>query len=253
MALSPPAVNEVRFSIIIPVLHEQERIGACLEDLRDQGLVDARQIIVVDGDPAGGTIDLVRDKDVLCLKGAPGRASQMNTGAAVAEGRILLFLHADTTLSPGALEKISRIMATRECVGGAFDLAIDSDRLFLKYIAMRASFRSRLNRIPYGDQAMFVDRAYFESIGGFREIPIMEDMDLMRRIKKDGKKIHIFRDRVLTSPRRWEAEGPLYTTLRNQFLVLMYYLGVSPERLVSLYRPQSEIEPGSDPVRGVSE
>jgi len=241
VALSPPASNERRFSIIIPVLGEQEGIGTCLKNLRDRGLTDSRQIIVVDGDPAGSTIDLIRDGDVLCLKGAPGRARQMNAGAAAAEGQILLFLHADTTLPEKALEKISRVMATGRYVAGAFDLAIDSDRWLLKYIAMRASFRSRLNRIPYGDQAIFVDRAYFERMGGFKEIPIMEDVDLMRRIKKDRKRIRILRDRVLTSSRRWEAEGPLYTTLRNQCLLFLYYLGVRPEKRVEFYRSQSDI------------
>ncbi len=245
MAPSPPVVNRVTLSIIIPVLHERERIGSCLANLRSQSMIDSCQIVVVDGDPAGSTVDLIHGQDVVCLRGAAGRAAQMNAGARAAQGRILLFLHADTVLPPEALQKIIHVMATGSYVGGAFDLAIDSDRLFLKYIAMRASMRSRLNRIPYGDQAIFVDRAYFESLGGFREIPIMEDVDLMRRIKKDHRKIHIFSDRVLTSSRRWEVEGALYTTLRNQLLMLLYYLGVSPERLVRLYRPQSEIEPRS--------
>lgn len=239
MAPSPRLVHEVRFSIIIPVLGEQECIDVCLENLRTQGFVHSRQIIVVDGDPDGGTIYRIQDDDVLCLKSAAGRARQMNAGAAVAKGDILLFLHVDTTLPPDALEKISRVMATRRYVGGAFDLAIDSERLFLKYIAARASVRSRLNRIPYGDQAIFIDRTYFESLGGFKEIPIMEDVELMRRIKRDGRMIHILRDRVTTSARRWEAEGPLYTTLRNQCLMLLYYLGVSPERLSRFYRIQN--------------
>ena len=239
MAPSPCLVHDRRFSIVIPVLHEQEHIHACLKRLGTQGFTDSRQIIVVDGDPEGGTINLIRNGDVLCLRSAPGRALQMNAGAAVAEGQILLFLHADTALPRRALEKISHIMTAREYVGGAFDLAIDSDSLFLRYIARRASFRSRLNRIPYGDQAIFIDRVYFEGLGGFKEIPIMEDVDLMRRIKKNRQEIHIFRDRVMTSPRRWEAEGPLYTTLRNQLLVLFYYLGVSPETLSRFYHIQN--------------
>lgn len=238
MTPSRRAASDHRISVIIPVLNEQAHIGTCLGNLRAQGLGDSRQIIVVDGDPEGGTIDLVRDGDVLCLKSAPGRGRQMNAGAAVADGDILLFLHADTVLPVGALEKISQVMASGRCVGGAFDLAIDSERLFLRYIAFRARSRSRQNRIPYGDQAIFVDREYFERIGGFSEIPIMEDVDLMRRLKKNRQRIHIFRDRVLTSSRRWEAEGALYTTLRNQFLVLLYYLGVSPERLSRLYSVQ---------------
>lgn len=240
--MTPPrhAVSNVRVSVIIPVFHEQAHIHTCLKHLRMQGLADSRQIIVVDGAPDGGTIARVHDREVLCVHSAAGRGGQMNAGAAVAEGEILLFLHVDTALPAGALESVSRIMATGQYVGGAFDLAIDSDRLFLKYIAFRARSRSRQNRIPYGDQAIFIDRAYFEDIGGFREIPIMEDVDLMRRIKKDRRRIHIFRDRVLTSSRRWEAEGPLYATLRNQLLMLLYYLGVSPERLSRFYGIQND-------------
>ena len=141
MAPPPRPVHDRRFSIIIPVLGEQEHIHACLKRLEAQGFADSRQIIVVDGDPEGGTINLIRNGDVLCLRSAPGRALQMNAGAAVAEGRILLFLHADTALPQGALEKISHIMTAREYVGGAFDLAIDSDSLFLRYIARPVSAR----------------------------------------------------------------------------------------------------------------
>ena len=159
----------------------------------------------------------------------------MNAGAAVARGEILMFLHADTKLPDGALEKISRALEDQNYVGGAFDLRIDSDRLFLKYIATRASLRSRWNRIPYGDQAIFIRKKYFDQIGGYKEIPLMEDVDLMRRIKKDGKQIVIFPDKVRTSARRWESEGALYTTLRNQILVRLFYLGVSPHRLAKYY------------------
>jgi rSAM/selenodomain-associated transferase 2 len=159
----------------------------------------------------------------------------MNTGAAVAHGEILIFLHADTTLPDNALGKISRALQDRNYVGGAFDLRIDSDRLFLKYIATRASLRSRWNRIPYGGQAIFIRKKYFDQIGGDKEIPLMEDIDLMRRIKKDGKQIVIFSDKVITSARRWESEGALYTTLRNQILVRLFYLGVSPHRLAKYY------------------
>jgi rSAM/selenodomain-associated transferase 2 len=233
-------VSKVRVSVIIPVFNEQAHIHACLKNLRTQGLADSREIIVVDGAPDGGTIAQVHDSDVLCVRSAAGRGRQMNAGAAVAEGEILMFLHVDTVLPAGALAKVSRVMASGKYVGGAFDLAIDSDRLFLKYIAFRARTRSRQNRIPYGDQAIFIDREYFQHIGGFSEIPIMEDVDLMRRIKKDRRKIHILRDRVLTSARRWEAEGPLYTTLRNQFLMFFYYLGVSPERLARFYGIQGD-------------
>jgi len=241
MRPTPAKANECTLSVIIPVLDEQEYINGCLDHLRAQGLKDDREIIVVDGDSHGGTIELIRAPQVIRLTSARGRARQMNAGASAARGETLVFLHADTRLPAGALEKIRGVMAAGSCVGGAFDLSIDSKRWGLRYIAFRASFRSRLNRIPYGDQAIFIDRTYFERLGGFADVPIMEDVDLMRRIKRSGKKIHIFRDKVLTSPRRWEAEGPLYTTLRNQLLVMFYYLGVRPEKLMKFYKPQSNI------------
>jgi len=159
----------------------------------------------------------------------------MNAGAAVARGEILIFLHADTILPDNALGKINRILRDPDYVGGAFDLKIDSDRLFLKYISARASLRSRWNRIPYGDQAIFIRKKYFDQIGGYKEIPLMEDVDLMRRIKKDGKKIFILPDKVTTSARRWESDGVLYTTMRNQILVRLFYLGISPHRLAKYY------------------
>ena len=159
----------------------------------------------------------------------------MNAGAATAHGEILIFLHADTKLPDNALGKISRVLQDERYVGGAFDLGIDSRRLFLKYISARASLRSRLNRIPYGDQAIFIRKDYFDQIGRFKDIPLMEDVDLMRRIKKDKKKIYILSDKVMTSARRWERDGALYTTLRNQILIALFYLGVSPYRLAKYY------------------
>jgi rSAM/selenodomain-associated transferase 2 len=241
MPLSPSTRARPRFSVIIPVLDEQTRIESCLEGLAGQGYDPSREIIVVDGDPTGGTIRAVADPEVRCLTSRPGRARQMNAGAWAATGEILIFLHVDTRLPPAALEKIDRVMATGRYAGGAFDLGIDSDRWLLRHIAKRASLRSRLHRIPYGDQAIFIDRAYFAQLGGFNDIPIMEDVDLMRRIKKDRRRIHIFRERVLTSPRRWEAEGPLFTTLRNQWIMGLFCLGVSPERLVRYYKPQRDL------------
>ncbi len=228
--------DKCKFSIIIPVLNEQEYIHSVLELVRAQGCDGAREMIVVDGDGEGGTIRAIQGRDVVCITSSPGRGRQMNAGAAVAHGEILIFLHADTKLPADALIKIGHVLENQEYVGGAFDLSIDSNRWILKYIAARARFRSRLNRIPYGDQAIFMRKSYFDKIGGFRDIPLMEDVDLMRRIKKDGRKIHILRDKVTTSARRWEKEGAVYTTLRNQVVVMLYYLGVSPHKLARLYK-----------------
>lgn len=231
-------------SIVVPVLNEQEQINALLEHVRAQSSDGAYEIIVVDGDPHGGTIGLVRGDAVTCITGSRGRGRQMNAGARASRGDVLLFLHADTRLPSDALKNIARVLENPKYVGGAFDLSIDSRRWVLKYIAARASMRSRLNRIPYGDQAIFIRKDYFEKIGGFKDIPLMEDVDLMRRIKKDGKQIHILRDKVTTSARRWEKEGAVYTTLKNQVIVMLYYLGVRPESLARLYRFGDGGQPG---------
>jgi rSAM/selenodomain-associated transferase 2 len=223
------------FSVIIPVFNEAETIQAAINDISRQHLRDSSEVIVVDGDTAGSTIKVIDDKEIIAIISEKGRARQMNAGAAIATGEILLFLHADTKLPVNALEQIRDVLKSDEYVGGAFDLAIDSDKLLLKYIASRASSRSRQNRIPYGDQAIFIRKSYFDRIGGYAEIPLMEDVDLMRRIKKNKDRIYIFRDKVTTSPRRWQQEGIVYTTVKNQILIILYYIGVSPRTLAKLY------------------
>lgn len=233
------ASKEYRFSIVIPVLNKQDQINTLIEHVHSQDYEGACEIIVADGDPQGRTIKVIRDENVISITSKKGRASQMNAGAELAHGEVLIFLHADTKLPPNALEKISQVLEDAKYVGGAFDLGIDSDSLLLKYIATRTRFRSRLNRIPYGDQAIFIRRSYFDEIGRFKDIPLMEDVELMRRIKKRGDKIFILRDRVKTSARRWEKEGIFYTTLRNRLLVGLYYVGVSPDKLAKYYRRHS--------------
>ena len=122
------------------------------------------------------------------------------------------------------------------CIAGAFDLAIDSDKPAFRLIEKAASLRSRMTRIPYGDQVIFIRKGEFRELGGFRDIPIMEDVDIMRRIKKRKGRICIIGKAVRTSPRRWEKEGIVYTTLRNWLLITLYLFGVRPEKLVRFYR-----------------
>ncbi len=227
--------EQCRFSIIIPVFNESDPINSLIDYLHGQGFESSCEIIVVDGDPQGGTVKEIKAPDVVTITTDRGRGRQMNAGAAVARGDVLIFLHADTMLPNGALEKISRVLENQEFVGGAFDLKIDSETLFLRYISVRASLRSRCNRIPYGDQAIFLRKNYFDQIGRFKDIPLMEDVELMRRIKKDGKKICILPDKVTTSARRWQRDGAFYTTVRNQVLVALFHLGVSPGRLAKYY------------------
>ena len=230
-----------RLSIIIPVLGEAERITALVDALCDQQSDGRCEIIVVDGDPDGGTIQVIHHRDVISVVSPKGRARQMNAGAALAQGENLLFLHADTRLPDGAFNRISTVLAQKQYVAGAFDLGIDSDRWALKVVACFASLRSRITRIPYGDQAIFMRKDYFTDIGGYQDIPLMEDVELMHRIKKRGERIAILSDRVSTSPRRWEREGIIYCTLRDWVLATLYSLGVSPDRLARFYRSGGDV------------
>lgn len=225
-----------RFSIIIPVLNETGTINGLIARFKDLQGGEAVEIIVVDGSPEGNTLKVIDDDHIRCLSSAPGRARQMNAGAAAATGEILIFLHADTWPPVEALPLIDGVMAQPGLVGGAFDLGIRSHRLIFKVIAATASLRSRLTRIPYGDQAIFIRRTHFHALGGYPDIPLMEDVALMQKIKKSGGRIHLFPNRVSTSPRRWEKEGVLRATLRNWILLGAYYLGASPEKLARYYR-----------------
>ena len=223
------------FSIIIPVLHESHNINPLIHSIYGQHAHEHCEIIVVDGSPEGDTINVIDTKQVISLVSETGRAQQMNAGAKVARGEILIFLHADTRLPDNALRAVKTALVSQHYVGGAFDLGIGSDRFVFKVIAAVASYRSRLTKIPYGDQALFLRKGYFEKIGGYRELPVMEDVELMHRIKKRGDKICILTDKVCTAPRRWEEEGILYCTVRNWIIILLYFLGVSPYTLKHYY------------------
>jgi rSAM/selenodomain-associated transferase 2 len=224
-------------SIIIPVLSEAECIGETIRHLRGLHAGGTVEIIVVDGDPRGITIDAAKAEGVRTAIAARGRARQMNHGAALATGDILLFLHADTLLPSNAFALIRSIMNDERCVGGAFDLGFNTKRTLYRITESYVFLRTRLTRVPFGDQAIFIRRTYFENIGGYRDIPIMEDMELMKRIRKRADTIRIIPAKVRTSVRRYEQEGVLSCTLRNWMLQISYALGASPEQLVKWYKP----------------
>jgi rSAM/selenodomain-associated transferase 2 len=226
----------LKFSIIVPVLHEGEGINQLLEHLHRIDSEGELEIIIVDGAQEKDTLNAIRSDVAIKISSDAGRGRQMNAGASVAKGEILIFLHADTELPPRALKKIDLLMERGDYVGGAFDLGIKSDKFIFKVIATLSSLRSRLNRIPFGDQAIFIRGEFFKKMGGYKEIPLMEDMELMRRIKRSGNKIRIFYERAMTSPRRWEKEGVIYCTLRNWTLQTLYFLGVSPHKLIHFYK-----------------
>jgi rSAM/selenodomain-associated transferase 2 len=224
------------FSIIIPVLNEAENINGVIAHLHAVEPDEHPEIIVVDGDQEGGTIRAITAAGVRAVISKKGRACQMNHGASLASGDILLFLHADTLLPRMAFSLIRSSLRDDRIVAGAFDLGIDSDRRIFRVTENYVALRTLLTRVPFGDQAIFIRREYFTTIGGFHDIPIMEDVDLMKRIRRQGGRICIIPEKVLTSPRRYEQEGIVSCTLRNWLLQIFFAFGVQPERLARWYR-----------------
>lgn len=224
------------FSVVVPVINEAERINALIEHLRSLDLSGAIEIIVVDGDVTGGTIRVIADDNTVVARSDKGRARQMNRGAQLARGEVIMFLHADTQLPPNALKAVKSVLEDDRCVGGAFNLGVDTKNIVVHCIAAISNFRNRLTHVPFGDQAIFLRRDYFNDIGGFRDIPFMEDVELMKRIRKRGDRIRIVSEQVTSSARRWEKEGVVFCWLRNVLVLALFGLGVSPQRLARFYR-----------------
>ena len=191
---------KTKLSIVVPVLHETEVINPFIEHIHKVGEREDYEIIVVDGSPEKNTINAIKDRNVIKITSPKSRARQMNAGAAVARGEILLFLHVDTKLPLNAFKKIREVLENSRYVGGAFDLELDTLRRSLRFIAWTARIRVRLTQIPYGDQAIFIRKDYFDTLGGYRNFPLMEDVELMERIKKSRRKICIINETVRSSP-----------------------------------------------------
>jgi rSAM/selenodomain-associated transferase 2 len=225
----------MKISVIIPVLHEREKINEILDSIKSIAADVPYEMIVVDGDTSGDTIAHISDSSVITLTTPRGRALQMNAGAAKACGDILLFLHADTLLPQKAFPKIITALSNSSFIGGAFDLKIQNHRWIFRIIGRAASWKHRLTRVPYGDQAIFMLRRYFENIGGYAGIPLMEDVELMRRVKRQGGRIIVLPDAVTTSSRKWETDGVFYTIIRNWIIQVLYLFGMSARRLIKHY------------------
>ena len=222
-------------SIVIPVYRETERINPLIDHVRRLDRNGRCEIIVVDGDPECGTLAAIREDQVITASSEKGRARQMNAGAALARCDTLLFLHADTFLPDGAIELVTDTMADPRYVGGAFGFSFDSGRRTLRFVSTLVSIHSRLMRAPLGDHGICGRREYFARIGGYSDIPILEDLEFVRRIKRRGDRVKILGARVRTSARRLEQEGTFYCLARNVSLVLLYSMGASPERLKRYY------------------
>ncbi|NJM89119.1 MAG: glycosyltransferase family 2 protein [Hydrococcus sp. RU_2_2] len=221
-----------KISIIIPVLNEASIIQKTISKLQKQLEIE---IIVVDGGSQDNTIALAQNLGVKVIRSPQaGRANQMNFGASLATGDILLFLHVDTCLPHGYLALVTKALSNSKTVAGAFELAIDSPQKSLRFLETIINLRSRFLSLPYGDQAFFLKASVFQEINGFADLPIMEDFEFIQRLKKKGE-ISIVPAKVITSGRRWQKLGVVKTTIINQLIILGYYLGVSPQKLARWY------------------
>jgi rSAM/selenodomain-associated transferase 2 len=222
-----------RLSIIVPALDEAAGIGATLQALAPLRAAGG-EVIVVDGGSRDGTPGLARALADRVLAAPRGRASQLNAGAAAASSGVLLFLHADTRLPADAGRAVLEGLAVSGARWGRFDVRIEGRHPLLRVVAWLMNRRSRWTGIATGDQAMFVTREAFAAVGGFPELPLMEDVELSRRLKRVSAPLCL-RERVVTSGRRWESRGVLRTVCLMWWLRLRYFLGASPERLRRIY------------------
>jgi len=222
-------------SVVVPALYEDTVIGSLLRHLRALPGGSGIEIVVVDGDPAGSTLAAVKDAAVVGLRAPRGRGIQMNEGARVARGEVLLFLHADCRLPDTALDDIRSVLACPGVAAGAFRLSFDNPRAVYRMMSWVVSMKTRVGRSPYGDQGIFLRKSYFEEIGGFAPVRIMEDVELTRRIRRRGDRLVVCPSAIVTSARRMESEGLVRRVAKNMWMLTLFAAGVPPARLERFY------------------
>jgi rSAM/selenodomain-associated transferase 2 len=220
-----------RISVLVPTLNEQEHLPTTLARVE---LRPGDELIVIDGGSTDATMAIARQFTPAVFGSSRGRAQQMNYGVRQAHGDILLFLHADTLLPPGGLEAVRTVMQSPQVVGGAFRLAFLPVTPALQVIAWGTNLRTRFGKLPYGDQALFVRREIFDAIGGYADVSFMEDVQFVQALRQHGT-LAIVAAPVHTSGRRWLHDGVVYTTVRNNVLMALYFCGVPPATLQRWY------------------
>jgi len=219
--------------IVIPTLNEAAALPGLLEDLAK--LPVPTDIVVADGGSADDTVSVAESAGARVVSAPQGRGPQLNAGAAAANGEWLCFLHADVRMPENARAELVRVLAS-ETEAAVWELAIAADGVWPRVMEFGAKIRDRLGGLPYGDQGLLVRRTLFEETGGFREIPIMEDVAMVRALS-GRTRLERMQAPLLVSPRRWERQGPYRTWMRNSLLITAYHTGVPPSRLARWYRP----------------
>lgn len=221
-------------SVIIPTYNESTVLSETLTRLK---ALHPFEIIIGDGQSEDDTVAIARRHAVTVVQSPRGRAVQMNAAAGEARGDLLLFLHADSHINPRGYRKMTETMSDGQILGGAFSLEIDSPLPALQRIARWANLRSRYLNLVYGDQGIFVRLQVFQDLQGFLPVPICEDLEFYRRLRKKGPVV-LLKEKACTSPRRWLAEGSHYTTLRNTAITSLFLMGFPPAILSRWYPPK---------------
>ena len=221
----------MKVSIIVPTLNEELILKKTLMQIQQ---LSPHELIVSDGGSTDNTKSIAQKLSHHVITGSVGRAMQMNSGANQATGDIFLFLHADNRLEPKSYQKMLECMENPKWIGGAFTLCIESNKWSINLITLLANIRSRYFGIVYGDQGVFVRAEVFKNMNGFSPIPICEDLDFYRRLKKKGP-VNLLKEKAHTSSRRWVKEGIAFTTARNILIVLLFGLGFPPRTLTKWY------------------
>ena len=223
-----------RIGVVVITLNEAPVVGRCLERLRQAAAADGEvEIVVADGGSTDGTA-AIAGRYVRVVGAPPGRAAGLNAGAAAATADILVFLHADTTLPPGAFTLIRQALRDPAVVGGRFRVSLDNPALPFRVIAASINLRDRLLGGFTGDQAVFVRAPVFRRLGGYAPLPLMEDLDFADRLRRQGRVVRL-PQAVVTAARRWEQHGVLRTILRMWTLRLLYRASVPPRYLARHY------------------
>lgn len=221
----------MKVSVIIPTLNESSTLAATIAHVRE---FSPFEILVSDGGSTDNTVKIANLSGAHVLQCEKGRARQMNAAAQEAEGDLLLFLHADTSLDSAGYRKMCKSMDDNGIVGGAFSLQLDSDRTFFKVISCLATWRSRFLNLVYGDQAIFVRKKTFHEIGEFPNLQICEDLEFFRILVKNGKTV-VLKEKAYTSTRRWLSGGTIFTTCRNVLIAIMFMIGFPPKTMARWY------------------